>query len=147
MLTSCEYFNAKKTSSEAILNEELKSFNWNDVDEYPIFSSCESLNSKEEKKACFQQVLTMHISDFLKDEMIVVSKNISDTIVLNLQVSETGVLKLLDSKIGSVTQKEIPNIEKLLTKSLDSLPEIFPAIKRGQQVSTEFKLPIIITAN
>ena len=52
-LASCEYFNVKKTSSEAILKEELQTFNWNDVDEYPTFSICDSLTSKQEKKTMF----------------------------------------------------------------------------------------------
>lgn len=147
LLCSCEYFNTKKTSPEAILNEELKTFNWNDVDEYPSFSSCDSLTLKQDKESCFQQVLTTHISEFLKNEIIVVSKDISDTIVLNFQVSETGNLKLLRSKIDTATIKEIPEIKTLLAKSLDSLPKIFPAIKRGQQVKTEFKLPVIIKVN
>ncbi|MFD1614632.1 hypothetical protein [Gelatiniphilus marinus] len=147
VLASCEYFNVKKTSPEAILKEELQTFNWNDVDEYPSFSICDSLTLKAEKKTCFQQVLTAHISGFLQDEIIIVSKDISDTIVLNFQVSETGYLKLIDAKIDSLTIAEIPSIETLLTKSLDSLPNIFPATKRGQQVKTEFKLPIIVKVN
>ncbi|WP_034041796.1 hypothetical protein [Wocania ichthyoenteri] len=147
ILTSCEYFKVKKTSSEAILKEELQTFNWNDVDEYPSFSICDSLTIKEEKKGCFQHLLTSHISEFLQNEIIIVTKDISDTMVLDFQVSETGNLKLMDAKIDSVTIAEIPNIKSLLTKSLDSLPNIFPAIKRGQQVTTEFKLPIIIKVN
>ena len=47
-------------------------------------------------------------------------------------------------EVDSLTNQEIPNIKVLLAKSIDSLPKIFPAIKRGQQVKTEFKLPIII---
>lgn len=147
VLSSCEYFNVKKTSPEAILNEELKTFNWNDVDEYPSFSSCDSLTIKEDKKRCFQKVLTTHISDFLQNEIIIVSKDISDTIVLSFQVSETGKLNLLHAKVDAETTKEIPEIKSLLTKSLDSLPEIFPAVKRGQQVKTEFELPVIIKVN
>ena len=146
-LASCEYFNVKKTSSEAILKEELQTFNWNDVDEYPSFSVCDSLTVKAEKKTCFQQVLTSHISGFLQDEIIIVTKDISDTLVLNFQVSETGNLKLIDAKIDPLTIAEIPNIKSLLTKSLDSLPRIFPAIKRGQQVKTAFELPIIVKVN
>lgn len=147
VLTSCEYFNVKKTSSEAILKEELQTFNWNDVDEYPSFSICDSLTLKAEKKTCFQQVLTSHISGFLQNEIIIVSKDISDTIVLNFRVSETGKLNLTDAKIDSLTIAEIPNIKALLTKSLDSLPRVYPATKRGQQVKTEFKLPIIVKVN
>ncbi|MCF7568319.1 hypothetical protein L3X37_08075 [Sabulilitoribacter arenilitoris] len=147
VLTSCEYFNIKKTSPEAILKEELQTFNWNDVDEYPSFSECDSLTVKADKKVCFQQVLTTHISGFLQNEIIVVTKDISDTLVLNFQVSETGQLKLIDAKINALTKEEIPNIESLLYESLDSIPKIFPAIKRGQQVKTAFELPIIIKVN
>ncbi|NMH87208.1 hypothetical protein [Flavivirga algicola] len=144
LLTSCEYFNVKKTSSEAILNEELETFNWNDVDEYPSFSSCDSVSSKQEKKQCFTDILTGHIFEYLQDEIIIVTQDINDTIDLKLQISNTGEITLLESDVDSLTVKEIPNINDLLVRSLDTLPKIFPAIKRGQQVTTEFKLPIII---
>ncbi|MDP5158029.1 MAG: hypothetical protein NWQ07_05565 [Flaviramulus sp.] len=147
MLTSCEYFNVKKTSSQAILKEELQTFNWNDVDEYPSFSVCDSISLKEDRKGCFQSVLTLHIWEFLKQKELVVSKDIRDTILLQFQVSKEGNLFLMDTKIDSLTTQEIPNIKSLLNESLDSLPKLFPAIKRGQQVTTEFNLPIIINVN
>jgi len=145
MLTSCEYFNVKKTSSEAILKEELQTFNWNEVDKYPTFSICDSLVSKPESKQCFEHVLTSHITTFLQKETIIVTQDIQDTIGLQFQVSENGVLSLMQIDVDSLTNSEIPNIKVMLSQSLDSLPEIFPALKRGQQVKTEFKLPIIIS--
>ncbi|WP_158845703.1 hypothetical protein [Algibacter sp. L1A34] len=144
MLCSCEYFNVKKTSSEAILKEELQTFNWSDVDAYPSFSECDSIETKTDRKSCFESVLTLHIWEFLKQEKIVVTHDISDTIILSFRVSETGDLKLRNAKIDSLTHHEIPEIESLLYKSLDGLPQVFPATKRGQQVKTEFELPIII---
>ena len=146
-LTSCEYFNAKKTTPEAILKEELQSFNWNDVDVYPSFSVCDSIDSKSEKTACFTEILTNHILDYLQNKSIVVTHDVSDTINLKFQVSETGVLSLLNIETDSLILKEIPNIGALIYSSLDSLPKVFPAIKRGQQVKTEFELPVVIQAN
>ena len=147
LLTSCEYFNVKKTSSEAILQEELQTFNWNDVDEYPSFTASDSAISKEDKTICFQQTITENITSYLQKEQIVVAQDINDTIMLYFQVSQKGELSLLQAKIDSLTTQEIPTIKQLLQKSLDSLPQIFPAIKRGQQVTTEFKLPIVILVN
>ena len=144
MLTSCEYFNVKKTSSEAILKEELQTFNWNDVDEYPSFSVCDSLIAKAEKKVCFQNILTNCIVNYLQKEKLIVNQDIHDTIVLEFQISKKGKLSLIHSKIDSITLYEIPNIKNLLNKSLDTLPEIFPAIKRGQQVKTKLYLPVVI---
>ncbi|CAH8284924.1 hypothetical protein EV196_101157 [Mariniflexile fucanivorans] len=146
-LTSCEYFNAKKTTPEAILKEELQTFNWNDVDVYPSFSVCDSIDSKSEKTACFTEILTNHILDYLQNKSIVVTHDVSDTINLKFQVSETGVLSLLNIETDSLILKEIPNIGDLIYSSLDSLPKVFPAIKRGQQVKTEFELPVVIQAN
>ena len=147
MLFSCEYFNVKKISSETILKEELQTFNWNDVDEYPSFSACDSSAAKDERKLCFQYTLTNHITAYLQNEAIIVTKDITDTINLNLRVTDKGGLIILSTEVDSLTHAEIPNIKELLIKSLDSLPQIFPAIKRGQQVTTEFKLPIIIDVN
>ena len=145
--TSCEYFNAKKIASEDILKEELKTFNWNDVDAYPTFSSCDSSLTKEDRKQCFESTLSNFISGNLQTETIIVSQDINDTIILDFQISETGILHLKTVKVDSVTKLEIPKIEELLKQSLDSLPRIFPAIKRNQPVKTEFKLPIIIVVN
>lgn len=147
MLCSCEYFNVKKVPSEIILKEELQTFNWNDVDEYPTFSVCNSTLTKQEKKACFEYTLIGFIANFLQKDTIVVTQDIHDTINLNFKVTNTGDLILLDTKIDSLTNSEMPNIKQLLIESLDSLPKIYPAIKRGQHVTTEFTLPIIINVN
>lgn len=147
LLVSCNYFDAKKITSDTILNEELKTFNWRDVDEYPSFASCNDGISKEEQKICFQNTLTAIIANKIRRVPIVVSQDINDTIYIKFQISETGVLSLLNAEIDSVTRYEIPNIDELVINSLDSLPEIFPAIKRGQHVKTTFTLPIIVQMN
>lgn len=143
-LISCDYFNVKKTTPETFLKEELQTFDWNNVDEYPMFSLCESLSTKGQRKHCFERTLRTHIFEYLQKESIVVSRDVNDTINLKFQVSGTGVLTLTKITIDSLTITQIPNIRNLLAKSLDSLPKIFPAIKRGQHVTTEFNLPIII---
>ena len=146
-LYSCDYFDKKKVNSQDIVNEELQTFNWNDVDEYPSFKTCESLSSKQESKQCFETTLITHITNKLSDEIIVVTENVEDTVVIKFHISETGNLSVLNIKNKETTKEQIPNLDSLLIKSLDSLPRIFPAIKRGQQVKTEFTLPIVIQMN
>jgi len=147
LLVSCNYFDVKKTTSEAILNEELKTFNWSEVDDYPTFDVCNNKSSKEEKKNCFQKTLTKIVTSKIQNDTIIVSQDIEDTIVMKFQISEKGILTLITVQVDSLTSAEIPNIESLLSNSLDSLPKIYPAIKRGQQVKTAFTLPIIISVN
>lgn len=145
LLVSCKYFDVKKTTSEVILNEELKTFDWNDVDAYPSFSKCDSLQKKFEKMYCFQYFLKKNIFESLDNEVIVVTQDVSDTVQLKFQVSEVGVLTLMETEMDSLTKAEIPNFKDLIINGLDLLPKIYPATKRGQQVKTEFELPIIIS--
>ncbi|WP_299778102.1 hypothetical protein [uncultured Formosa sp.] len=147
LLCACDDLKVKKTSTEAILNEELKSFKWNEVDEYPTFLSCETSGTQLGRKLCFEQTLSAVILKRLEAERIIVNNDVLDTIIIQFKISETGDLSLLHFEVDSFTQAEIPNIKFLITSSLDSLPTIEPAIKRGQKVSSEFTLPIIIKAN
>lgn len=144
VLSSCDNLNVKKTSSEAILNEELQTFNWDDVDVYPSFSVCDDLSSKTEQQACFQNTLVGGITDYLTKENLIVTQDINDTVLLSFRVDRLGKLTVLQVDLDSITEGEIPNIKRLINQSLDTLPEVYPAIKRGQQVTTEFNLPIII---
>lgn len=145
--TSCEYFNAKKITSETIYNEELKMVNWNAVDTYPTFSVCDTFESKNEKKTCFENTLSQHITSSLQNEAIVVSQDIEDTVVLEFQISELGEITVKHINLNAVTVLEIPEIKNMIASSLNTLPQVFPAIKRNQPVKTEFKLPIVIAVN
>lgn len=147
LLISCDDLKVKKTSSEAILNEELKTFNWNEVDAYPSFSVCDESLSQEERKTCFQNTLTKLITRKLTSENVVVTRDVQDTILLRFQISKEGLLNLLSVDADSLTYKEIPNLNGLLRVGLDSLPEVYPAIKRGQQVTTEFVLPVVVAVH
>ena len=58
---SCEYFETKKISSETFVKDEIKSINWRDVDQYPIFKNCELVSNKEQQKSCFESTLSSYI--------------------------------------------------------------------------------------
>lgn len=146
-LTSCDYFEKKKVNAEDILNEELQTFNWNEVDEYPSFISCDSSSTKVERKQCFEQTLTQNISSHLSASSIIVTETIADTVIMTFQISETGVLKIMDIESSALTKSQIPELDSILTRSIIDLPQIFPAIKRGQQVKTQFKMPVVINAD
>ena len=144
ILTSCNYFDVKKISTEEILKEELQSFNWNEVDEFPTFTSCDTFSTKKERKFCFENTLASHILNNLSQEKFIVAHNLNDTITIEFELSEKGVISILNMKIKEKTLSDLPNLKEQLIASIDSLPQIFPAIKRGQQVTTQFKLPIVV---
>jgi hypothetical protein len=147
LATSCSYFEKKKIYSEDLLEEELKTFNWNEVDTYPTFSSCDSISIKEDIKACFQNTLLTNVNRFLEAQKIVVSEDINDTIRLKITIDSKGILEVKSIDFKPETALQIPEIERLLRQSLKGIPKIFPAIKRGQQVTTAFEFPVIVKIN
>ena len=144
---SCDYFDKKKVYSEDILKEDLQTFNWNEVDEYPTFAVCENVSTKAQRKQCFERTLTTFIISQLANETIVVTEDINDTIIITFQISEKGQLSVKDIMSSDLIKAQIPKIDTFLVESLKGLPQIFPAIKRSQQVKTEFKLPVVINVN
>lgn len=144
ILSSCDYFNKKKIDTKEILDEELKSINWNDVDEYPTFSICDSTDNK---KTCFEDVLRNRLNEHLLRQNIIVTEDISDTILLKIHIDNKGNFTLKDIVSNEMTKAQIPQLDSLLRHSFDSLPKIYPAIKRSQQVATEFNLPVVVTIN
>jgi hypothetical protein len=144
LATSCNYFEKKKVNSKDLLEEELQTFNWNAVDTYPTFSSCDSITAKEESKLCFQNTLLIHVNQFLEQQNIVVSEDVNDTITLKIIINNKGILEVESIDYKPETTIQIPEIDSLLRQSLKGIPKIYPAIKRGQQVTTVFELPIIV---
>jgi len=144
LMCSCDFFNKKKENSKDIFEEQLLTFNWKDVDEYPTFESCDNTSGKENKKACFENTLREVLNRNLAVHQIVVSEEINDTIQLKITIDNKGELFIDDIVTNEMTRSQIPQVDSLLIKSLDSLPKIFPAIKRNQQVKTQFIFPIVI---
>jgi hypothetical protein len=144
LATSCSYFEKKKVYSEDLLEEELQTFNWKEVDTYPTFSSCDSFTVKADLKACFQNTLVSNVNRFLEVQNIIVSEDINDTIRLKITVDNKGLLEVKSMTFKPETALQIPELDSLLRQSLKGIPKIFPAIKRGQQVTTAFELPVIV---
>lgn len=145
--TSCNYFEKKKVYPEDLLKEELQTFNWNEVDTYPTFSSCDSITVKEDSKVCFQNTLINSVNEFLAVQNISVSGDVNDTIRLKIIIDNKGILEVESIQKQAETVLHIPKIDSLLRQSLKGVPKIYPAIKRGQQVTTAFELPVIVKIN
>lgn len=141
---SCDYYEKKKLDSDLILMEELKTFNWNEVDRYPNFETCENSIDFQDSKNCFEQTITFHISEYFQTQDIIISQTVNDTITIDLLVSISGELQISKIQTPELIRKQIPNLDSLLNHSLKGLPKLYPAIKRSQQVQTAFQLPIIL---
>ena len=91
--------------------------------------------------------MVFNVNRFLEAQNIIVSEDVYDTIRLTITIDNNGILKVESMTFKPETVNQIPEIDSLLRQSLRGIPKIFPAIKRGQQVTTAFELPVIVKIN
>ncbi len=146
IFVSCKDFETTKISSEEILELESKTLNWKEVDEYPAFENCKNATELIEAKACFESKVAETIYAHLNNQQPVVTESIDDTLYLYLEIDKLGNPMIDSVDVDTSITRQLPEIKTWLYQSIDSLPKIFPASKRGIPVSTIFKLPVVIKA-
>lgn len=144
---SCQYFEKKKLNSDVILEQELQTFKWDEVDQYPTFETCDDDNNYEGNKTCFESIFTTHIFEVLKDSDMAFLDSENDIILVNFLVSKTGEITISNLYASQLSEVSIQNLNKILSASLLELPKLYPAIKRSQHVQSVFQLPIILNTN
>ena len=147
LLNSCEFdFKIdKKISKDEFLQEELKSFNWNEVDQYPVFENCLELDKILEKNNCFVETITNDFRNNLRKNNLVLNRTLIDTVNMILKVNKTGEISIESLNVSDQNINYMDIISKSFDNTVLNLPKIYPAIKRGQQVDVIFNLPIIIS--
>ncbi len=147
LLNSCEFdFQIdRKISVEEFINEELKSFNWNEVDMYPVFENCLELNNISQKNKCFVETITNNFTANLKKNNLVLNRTLVDTVNMVLMVDKSGLISIKTINISEKNLKYKEVINSSFNNTISKLPKLYPAIKRGQQVDVIFTLPIIIS--
>lgn len=114
------------------------------VDLSPSFSICDSLVDKQRKSACFRTTIHQKIGEELQQYSLKSKDSINETIVLDLLINSKGNITFDSLQISSTLKEQLPDLDSLLQLSVKKLPKIYPAIKRGIPVTTQYQLPIQI---
>lgn len=146
VFTGCNNFETKKISSEEVLDQEKLSLNWKEVDEYPAFENCKNIAELQKARDCFEATVAGSINSYLARQEPIVTETIDDTVFVHLEISKTGQPTIESIEVDTLVTNQIPELRLWLQQSIDSLPRIHPAIKRGIPVSSVFTMPIVIKA-
>jgi hypothetical protein len=142
-LYSCQYFNSQVPNQDELLEKELKAINWNQVDELPSFSNCDSVVDKTQKKQCFFDYLTQLIQQKLSVDTLAVLYPKLDTINVKVTVLADATFQF-EPQITDTLSYNTTKIDSILKVRLVDFPKVNPAIKRGIPVKTQFVLPVIL---
>jgi hypothetical protein len=141
---SCQYFDKQIPSEKELLQKELKSINWKEVDEYPSVVDCEKIEDKKQRQQCFFEVLTQLIQDKLSVDTLAILYPELDTIEVKVTVFPNATLQFEPQFPRDSVAYDTIKIDSILKARLVNFPKINPAIKRGIPVKTQFILPVIL---
>ena len=136
---------SKKISVDEFVNDEMKSFNWSEVDQFPVFENCTQINETSKKNNCFIRTISDSLSlNFIKNDLIL-NRTLIDTVFIKFKVDKKGIIEIENIEIGEkiLPYKEV--INQSFVKTAANLPKLYPAIKRGQEVDVTFDLPILVS--
>lgn len=141
---SCQYFDKQIPSEKELLQKELKSINWKEVDEYPSVVDCEKIEDKKQRQQCFFEVLTLLIQEKLSVDTLSVLYPELDTIEVKVTVFPNATIQFEPQFPKDSVAYDKIKIDSILKARLVDFPKINPAIKRGIPVKTQFILPVIL---
>jgi len=140
---SCEFQIQKKISADKYLEQELKIIDWNSVDELPLFDSC--LNSNTDMQKCFISYFSTQLKQNLVDNNFILNRTLVDTVYFDLKIDKQGNVSYEKIVIDENLNTYKNAIETALNITIENLPKVYPALKRGQPVDVEFNFPLVIS--
>ena len=140
---SCKYYNIEKLDKKEVLEKEVEAFKQENIEEYPLFENCED-EPRLSYRICFENTIVASIQDYLESQDILVSQIVEDTLMIPIQVTKEGEIRLGSYKAPKTIREQIPELNFYLEESLQSLPSVRPAHIKGVQVNSEYQLPVAI---
>lgn len=144
LFNSCQYFDKQVPSEKELLQKELKSINWKEVDEYPSVVDCDKIEDKKQRQQCFFEVLTQLIQEKLCNDTLAMLYPELDTIEVKVTIFPNATMKFEPQFPKDSVAYDTVKIDSILKARLVDFPKINPAIKRGLPVKTQFILPVIL---
>jgi len=145
-LHSCQYIDKQVPSEKDLLQKELKTINWKEVDEYPSVANCEKIADKKQRQQCFFQFMAQLIQEKLDIDTLTILYPELDTIEVKVTVFPNATMKFEPQFPKDSVAYDTIKIDSILHARLVDFPKINPALKRGLPVKTQFILPVILKA-
>jgi len=113
------------------------------VDVSPYFKVCEKLLD-EAKTKCFRANVQKYFTKELKKLELISNEGINETISVILLVNKKGEISLKELIVSDTINDSFPNFEASIHQMVLDIPTLYPALKRGIPVATQYNLPINI---
>jgi len=144
LFSSCQYFDKQVPSEKELLQKELKTINWKEVDEFPSVADCEKIENKTQRQQCFFEYMTQLIQEKLSVDTLSILYPELDTIEVKVTIFPNATMQFEPQFSKDSVAYDSVKIDSILKARLVDFPRVNPAIKRGIPVKTQFILPVIL---
>ena len=142
------FFSCDTTSSNTTTANNFKVLDtiidYTSVDMYPLFSNCQDFTEKKAQKECFENTLVERLSNSLNRIDYKVKLSINDSSYVNLLINNNGKAKVVSIDSPQIIQENIPQLDSIIKVSVDELPLLKPALKRGIPIKSQYKLAVVV---
>ena len=139
--TSCDNFSYPKNKNLQVVDTIV---DFTLVDFSPSFKVCDSLIDKQEKSNCFRTTIHQKIGAELQKHQFVIRDSISEIVYVDLLINSKGKIVIEAMASSEEIRIQLPELDSVLRISVDKIPNVYAAIKRGIPVTTKYRLPIKI---
>ena len=141
LITSCDNFSFSKNKNLQAVDTIV---DYTSVDFSPSFKVCDSLIDKHQKSNCFRTTIHQKIGAELQKYQFVIRDSISEIVYVDLLINSKGKIVLEAMESSEEIKIKLPKLDSVLRISVDKIPNVYAAIKRGIPVTTKYRLPIKI---
>ena len=139
--TSCDKFSYSKNKNLQVVDTIV---DFTSVDFSPSFKVCDSLIDKHQKSDCFRTNIHQKIGAELQNHQFIIRDSISEIVYVDLLITSKGKIVLEAMESSEEIKNQLPKLDSVLRISVDKIPNVYAAIKRGVPVTTKYRLPIKI---
>ena len=140
-ITSCDKFSYSKNKNLQVVDTIV---DFSSVDFSPSFKVCDSLIDKHQKSDCFRTNIHQKIGAELQNYQFIIRDSISEIVYVDLLITSKGKIVLEAMESSEEIKNQLPKLDSVLRISVDKIPNVYAAIKRGIPVTTKYRLPIKI---
>lgn len=144
VLTSCQFIKEPPVFNTWV-SEEVAKVDWSQVDELPTIEPCLIFRSRALKKECFFAI----ISDSIYTKLLKGNNNFGlytkiDTVRLVVTITSDNQLLFATKYNTGISEFEKQKVDSIIKNRLISFPKVYPAIKRGLPVTSNFEIPLVL---
>lgn len=114
------------------------------VDVYPLFTNCNETDEKHNQEECFAHAMTKRLEKTIKSIDYKVRKPVNDSALVKLLVNDNGKTRLVAIESPQIITDNLPQLDSVIRASVDALPIVKPAVKRGIPIKSQYHLAIVV---